>query len=123
MSKTFVPYYVSRALVSALFSTLLFGLTWKAALSAGALFALFLVFLHSGWFVVDPARPWSFLRRDERGQQVQRKALVAAIALGATVYVLLAAFTSSAWAPLGSVAIAVASLAYLGIECVLLART
>jgi uncharacterized membrane protein len=89
MKREFTPYYVSRFLLSAIFALVLVGFSWKAALLTLAFFGLFLLYLHSGWFQVDPSHPLIPLRRDDRGRQVQRKALIAGIVAGFLVFLLL----------------------------------
>jgi hypothetical protein len=89
MKREFVPYYLSRAALSAIFALVVMGLNWKALLLAIVLFGLFLLYLHSGWFQVDPSRPLTPIRRDERGQQAQRKALIAAITVSLLIYLIL----------------------------------
>jgi len=88
MKREFIPYYLSRAAMSALFAILMMGFTWKAVLVAIFLFGLFLLYLHSGWFQIDLSHPLTPLRRDERGRQIQRNALIAAIAVGLLIYLI-----------------------------------
>ncbi len=120
MKTALVPYYVSRALLSAAFSVLLFGLSWRALASAAILLALFLVYLHSGWFAVDTSHPLFPLRRDDRAREAQRKALIAAAIVGGLVYLGYSTLTSAASPPL---AISAAVLVYFGSQFLLLART
>jgi hypothetical protein len=89
MKREFVPYYLSRAALSAIFGFVVMGLNWKALLLAIAMFGLFLLYLHSGWFQVDPSHPLTPIRRDERGRQAQRKALIAAIIVSLLIYLIL----------------------------------
>lgn len=86
MKKEFLPYYISRAVLSAAFAILVAGLSWWAAVLAVLLFGGFLLYLHSGWFQVDVHHPLTPLRRDQRGQEIQRKALIAAVIAGVLVY-------------------------------------
>jgi hypothetical protein len=86
MKKELLPYYLSRAVLSGLFAVLIMGLTWKAAPLAAILFGLFVLYLHSGWFQVDASHPLTPLHRDERGRQIQRKALIAAVTVGLLIY-------------------------------------
>lgn len=125
MKKVYLPYYLSRALLSAGFALLVFGLTWKAALLALVTFGLFVLYLHSGWFRVDPSNPLFPLRRDERAQQVQRKALVAAACAGGLLYLLLSQVARFTALPLagGALAIALAILTYFAVQFALHART
>jgi hypothetical protein len=86
MKKEFLPYYISRAILSAVFAVIVWGFTWQALLFAIFIFGLFLLYLHSGWFRVDLTHPLFPLRRDQRGQLVQRKALIAALIVGVFTY-------------------------------------
>jgi hypothetical protein len=86
MRKEFMPYYVSRAVLSAAFAILVAGISWWAAILAVLVFGGFLLYLHSGWFQVDTRRPLTPLRRDQRGQEIQRKALIASMIIGVLVY-------------------------------------
>jgi hypothetical protein len=125
MKREFLPYYLSRAAISLIFGGLIFGLTWKAALLAAVMFALFLLYLHSGWFRVDPSRPLTPLRRDDRGQQVQRKALIAAVVVGGLVYAVSSLASSLVGFPpvAGLLALAFAVIIYFIAQFVLLSRS
>ena len=125
MKKEYLPYYLSRAALSVLFALLVFGFTWKAALLVLVLFGLFLLYLHSGWFQVDPSRPLTPIRRDEHGRQVQRKALIAAVVAGSLAFILLGS-------PLGllhpvqvagSLALTLSVLTYFVAQFILFARS
>ena len=70
MKREYLPYYISRAVISLLFSLLVFGFSWKALLLSAILFGLFLLYLHSGWFSVDLKNPLFPLRCDSRGQMI-----------------------------------------------------
>lgn len=86
MKKEFIPYYLSRAVLSLVFSALVVGFNWKAVLLSILFFGLFLLYLHSGWFTVDLSHPFTPLRRDLRGQEIQRKALIVSVIVGLLVY-------------------------------------
>lgn len=125
MKRQFLPYYVSRAVLSVLLSLLALGLTWKAALLAPSFFALFVWYLHSGWFEVDAGQPFFPLRRDERGREIQRRALIAGLVTGVVVFLGLAALPISvpfqlAAGPLGMV---LGAAAYFGVQFFLFARS
>jgi archaellum biogenesis protein FlaJ (TadC family) len=123
MNRQFIPYYISRAVLSLGFSLLVLGFTWKAALLAAFFFALFLVYLHSGWFPVDPSQPLFPLRRDDRGREIQRKALIAALLAGVALFLLLMAGPIAGGAPSAApLAIALAVIVYFVSQFVLLAR-
>jgi hypothetical protein len=124
MKKAFVPYYVSRALLSVLFSLVVFGLSWKALLAAVVFFALFLLYLHSGWFCVDPSRPLTPLRRDERAKEAQRKALIAAVVVGMLLYVCLPLVNTRLGLSIlsGPISLSLGVLTYFVTQFILLAR-
>ena len=124
MKRQFLPYYLSRAALSLLFSFLVLGFTWKAAALAACFFAFFLVYLHSGWFQVDASRPLSPLRRDERGREIQRKALIAAVVSGVAIFVILTAIPFGTPLPLapGPLAFALSALVYFATQFALFAR-
>jgi len=70
-------YYLSRAIITAIFGFLLSatGMTWWLAALMGALiFALFLWAPHSGRYAVHPELGVTALRRDERTQGINDKA-------------------------------------------------
>lgn len=115
MKREYLPYYISRAVLSAVFALLIFRFTWQAALFAVLVFSLFLLYLHSGWFRVDLANPLFPLRRDGRAEAIQRKALIAAIVVGLLAFITLTQFS---WAPgvagaAGSLALAAGVIVYL----------
>ncbi len=86
MKKEYLPYYLSRMVLSAVFAVIVFGLSWQALIFALFVFALFLLYLHSGWFRIDLTHPLFPLRRDQRAQLIQRKALIVALLVGVIVY-------------------------------------
>ena len=88
MKKEYVPYYISRAVLSSSISFLVFGFNWMAVLFMIVLFGLFLLYLHSGWFNIDLQNPLIPLRRDTRGKNIQRKALIYAVIVGFLIYLL-----------------------------------
>jgi len=122
MKRQFLPYYFSRALLSAVFPVLVFGFTWKSLLFCIVLFGFFLLYLHSGWFQVNPANSFFPLRRDDRGRQAQRKALIAAVSAGWVTYFALSWFSIDA-GPATTIPLAVGVLAYFASQFALLART
>ena len=123
MKKEFLPYYISRALLSAVFSMLLFGFTWKALLFALGLFGLFLLYLHGGWFSVDLSHPLLPLRRDPRGLEIQRKALIAAVIIGLLVYLASPLLTGVSGLPLsGNVALSIGVICYFVVQFIFFAR-
>ena len=117
MNRKYLPYYLSRLILSLLFSFLVLGFNWKAIVLATLFFGLFLLYLHSGWFQVDLTTPLFPLRRDSRGELIQRKALIFSIVVGFSVYlfsgILGFAFIS------GNIAVAVAIIAYFSSQFLL----
>jgi hypothetical protein len=124
MNRKFLPYYLSRAVLSAAFAILVFGLTWKATLLAAVLFGLFLLYLHSGWFRIDPSHPLKPIRRDDRGRDIQRKALIAAVVAGMLVYIILTQASGFLGMSLGAgpLALALGVLTYFATQFTLFAR-
>lgn len=124
MKREFIPYYLSRAALSAIFAILVMGFTWKTIVVAIVLFGLFLLYLHSGWFQIDPSRPLTPLRRDERGRQIQRNALIAAIIVGVLIYLIgTQAANLFGWSLVaGPLALAFAIMAYFITQLILFAR-
>ncbi len=95
MKKEFLPYYISRLILSMVFSILVWQFKLMAALMVTVFFGLFLLYLHSGWFSIDLSTPLYPLRRDLHGQDIQRKALIAAVTLGILLYVFAGSWISS----------------------------
>jgi hypothetical protein len=124
MKREFLPYYISRAVLSGLFSLLVFGFSWKALLFSIVLFGGFLLYLHSGWFSVDSKNPLFPLRRDSLGQLVQRKALVISIVAGILTYFSLSYLAGEFGLILlaGNIAFAVATIAYFASQFVFFIR-
>jgi hypothetical protein len=125
MRKEFTPYYISRAILSAGFAVLVLGVNWQAAVAAVVVFGFFLLYLHSGWFAVDMKNPLFPLRRDTRGQEAQRKALIAAVLVSLLIYLLsplLSGYIGLSLVP-GSVVLAMGVLTYFIAQFILLART
>jgi hypothetical protein len=123
MKIEFAPYYISRALLSIIFSILIMGFNWKGIVFATVLFGLFLLYLHSGWFSIDLRYPLTPLRRDARAQAVQRKALIAAVTVGILLYLFssqLSGLFSLSLA--GNIALSIGILTYFVTQFILLAR-
>ena len=123
MKRQFIAYYLSRAALSLMLAVAALGFTWKAAALAACFFAFFLVYLHSGWFEVDPSQPWFPLRRDERGREIQRKALIAGLVSGVIIFVLLTAipFNASLTLAAGPLAMALGACVYFATQFALFA--
>lgn len=119
----YLPYYLSRAVLSGLIAVILTGFSWTAALVGVTLWGLFLLYLHSGWFEVDLSNPYFPLRRDQRGREVQRKALIAAVLLALVGYLLTKYLPGSIGIDLpGNLALPLAVLAYFIAQFILLAK-
>ncbi|MBN1451745.1 MAG: hypothetical protein JW963_12080 [Anaerolineales bacterium] len=117
MKREFLPYYISRLILSLAFSILVLGFHWKALILALVFFGLFLLYLHSGWFHVDLTNPFLPLRRDSRGELIQRKALILAIIVGFSLYLLSGALGFVLIS--GNLAISVAIVTYFASQFVL----
>jgi hypothetical protein len=80
--------------------------------------------LHSGWFCVDPSHRLTPIRRDERARQIQRKALIAAVAMGLLIYGILTQATDLLDLSLvaGPLALSLGVITYFVTQFVLLAR-
>lgn len=125
MKRIFLPYYISRAVLSALVSVLMLGFTWMALIFGRVFFGFFLLYLHSGWFQVDPANSFFPLHRDARGQQAQRKALIFAICAGLVAYFALSQLSIHTGLALtaANIPLGIGVLAYFASQFALLART
>ena len=124
MKKDFLPFYISRAVLSVVFSVLISGISWMAVLLAAMFFGGFILYLHSGWFTVDLRYPLMPLRRDPRGQEIQRKALIASIVVGMLVYLIspyLPSFIGFSFS--GNVALSIGIITYFVTQFVLFVRT
>lgn len=92
MKRELIPYYASRAALSALLGWVVAsGGEWWLGLLMGALtFAAFVWYAHSGRYLIDPSRPLAPLRRDARGEAIRDRAAVMAVVAGGLVYGVLA---------------------------------
>jgi hypothetical protein len=117
MKKEFLPYYISRFILSAVFSVLVWRFTWIAALMTFVFFGLFMLYLHSGWFSIDLSTPLYPLRRDSHGQMVQRKALIVAVVLGMLLYVFAGSLIS------GQIALSISIVVYFIVQFAFFIKT
>ncbi len=124
MKKEYLPYYISRILFSAIFSVLIFGLTWTAGGFAILLISLFFLYLHSGWFEINLNTPLTPLRRDTRGKEAQRKALIAALVCGILFFVV-SPYFSSYFISAGTryLSLLIGIVIYFGVQFFLLSRS
>ena len=124
MKKEFLPFYISRAVLGAAFAVLVAGISWTALLLGAAFFGFCLLYLHSGWFRVDLRNPLMPLRRDQHGQEIQRKALITSVVVGMFLYLispgLLAVIGVS---HSGNIALTAGIITYFLTQFVLFART
>ncbi len=125
MNKQFVPYYISRALLSAVFASYIVGFNWKAILITLVFFSFFLLYLHSGWFEINTENKLFPLRRDSRGQLIQRKALIIAIVLGVIAYFSMSLVFNNLGlvSDSGDIAFAILIIAYFSTQFVLFSKT
>ena len=99
------------------------GFTWKALVFTSVLFGLFLLYLHSGWFSIDLKYPLFPLRRDTRGQTIQRKALIASVSVGLLLYIFSSQLSGLVGITIaGNIALLIAIVTYFVTQFVLLAR-
>jgi hypothetical protein len=124
MKKEFLPYYISRAILSIVFSILTMGLSWKAIALAILFFGLFLLYLHSGWFTIDLTNPLAPLRRDLHGQLVQRRALIISVVVGVSLYLFSMGLSSYLGLVLisGQLALCIAIITYFAAQFILFAK-
>jgi hypothetical protein len=91
MKRELIPYYITRAIVSAALGVIVVSSGWPwwggVAMSFFG-FAAFLWYAHSGHYLVDPSTPLAPLRRDARGKAVRNQALVIAVAVAGVSYAL-----------------------------------
>jgi hypothetical protein len=123
MKKEFLPYYISRALLSSIFAILVMGFNFNAILLAIVLFGLFILYLHSGWFSVDLNYPLFPLRRDSRGQLIQRKAIIASVVVGLLIYLTASYFSGFIGISFsGNIALSIGVITYFVTQFILFAR-
>ncbi len=125
MRREYFPYYISRAVLSLAFGVFLMGFDWPGLLLAMLFFYLFLIYLHSGWFGVDLSIPLFPLRRDSRGQLIQREALIISIIAGLLTQFALYQISNILFIHLipGNIGVAVAVLAYFTSQFLLFLKT
>ncbi len=82
MKTTFLPFYISRVIIFSLFFFGSMGFNFIAAAWALGCFGFSVLYLHSGWFIVDKNRPFTPLRRDQFALEVQRKSVITAVVTG-----------------------------------------
>ena len=88
MNRKLLPYYISRAVLSALFGWF-FSLNagpWLGVLAGILVYAGFLWYAHSGRYLVDTSNPLFPLRRDARAKAIRDRATVTAVAVAAFAF-------------------------------------
>lgn len=88
MRQEFIPYYLSRVILSFGFSIFVMGFTWAAMLWGFILTGVFVLAIHSGWYKIDLKIPMFPLRRDEHALKIQRKSLIAAVLVAVNLYLI-----------------------------------
>ena len=124
MKKEFLPYYISRFILSAVFSILVWRFTWMAAVMTFVFFGLFLLYLHSGWFSIDLRNPLTPLRRDTHGQLIQRRALIISIVVSLLLYLISLQLSSLFGLSLisGNIALSIGIITYFIAQFILFAK-
>jgi len=123
MKKEYMTYYISRVILSSIFAIFIMGFNWKATLLAVVFFGFFVFYLHSGWYRIDLKNPIYPLRRDTHGELIQRKALIASVAVGLLIYLissLVPVFIGAT--PPGSIALPIGVLTYFVTQFILFVR-
>jgi len=102
MNRNLIPYYVSRALLSAVFGwffSINLGL-WIGILIGVAIYAYFLWQAHSGRYLVDPSSPLFPFRRDNRSRVIRDKAVVVSVAIAGVIFFV--ASIAASFLPIGN---------------------
>lgn len=102
MNRNLIPYYVSRALLSAVFGWFLslnLGL-WAGLLIGLAIYAYFIWQALSGRYLVNPSSPLFPFRRDDRSSAVRDKAVVVSVAIAGVIF--FAASMAASFLPIGN---------------------
>ncbi len=89
MMRELLPYYVSRAILAGFVGWLIstgHGL-WVGILMGGILYAGFIWYAHSGWYLIDTTHPLSPLRRDARGNAIRDRAVVISVVVAGLLFV------------------------------------
>lgn len=92
MKRELIPYYLSRAVLSAVFGYLVSSGAGPVlgALLGGLVFCGFLWYAHSGRYLIDTRSPLFPLRRDARGNAIRDRAVVVAVGVAGVMYAALA---------------------------------
>lgn len=116
MNRQLMPYYVSRAVLSALFGWF-FSLNagpWLGVLAGLLVYAGFLWYAHSGRYLVETNNPLFPLRRDARARAIRDKATVTAVGVAGLAFL---GLSIAAWIlgfghQIGSLALVLGAVTY-----------
>ena len=116
MNRQLMPYYVSRAVLSALFGWF-FSLNagpWLGVLTGLLVYAGFLWYAHSGRYLVETNNPLFPLRRDARARAIRDKATVTAVGVAGLAFL---GLSIAAWIlgfghQIGSLALVLGAVTY-----------
>ncbi len=116
MNRQLMPYYVSRAVLSALFGWF-FSLNagpWLGVLAGLLVYAGFLWYAHSGRYLVETNNPLFPLRRDARARAIRDKATVTAVGVAGLAFLGLsiAAWILGLGHQIGSLALVLGAVTY-----------
>jgi len=92
MKREWLPYYISRGVLSAILTGVLIlggSEVWLSLLMGVLVFAGFLWYAHHGPYLVDLSQPLAPLRRDTRGEFIRDRAVVTAVVAGGLAYFVL----------------------------------
>jgi hypothetical protein len=126
MRRELIPYYASRAVLSAVLG-LIFGLSisaWVGVLTGLVAYAGFLWYAHNGRYLVDTRNPLFPLRRDDRGRAIRDRAVVIAVAVAGVTFALLSivAWIQPRFDQAGSLAIVLGIVSYFVVSTWLFSR-
>lgn len=120
MKRELIPYYVSRAFLSALVGLLISSgnRLWMGVLLGLVVYIGFIWYAHSGRYLVDTTNPLFPLRRDVRGEAIRDRAIVISVVIGGLAYLGLsiASQVFPMKANIGSWAFALGVVAYFAIS-------
>jgi hypothetical protein len=127
MNRALIPYYTSRALLSAIFG---YVISSAAGVLPGAIlgavtFLGFLWYAHSGRYLVDTSSPLFPLRRDARGSAIRDRSVVVAVTIAGLTYAILSILSPllPLQAPIGWLAIIIGVVSYFAASSWLFIRS
>jgi len=120
MKRELIPYYISRAFLSALVGLLISSGNgiWMGVLLGLVVYIGFIWYAHSGRYLIDTTTPLFPLRRDARGMAIRDRAAAISVAIGGLAYLGLSIASQlfPIKAHIGSWALALGMLAYFAIS-------